>query len=142
MQPTNQSLLPWSFIKKLLFRFCFLFFVQYIFLNPNGFFPGIDTAYNIYILPFQKFIPWIGKHILHLSYDITTFTNGSGDTTYDYVILLFLTVIAVIGCGVWPLLDGRRKSYNTLYYWLTTVIQRFVVFPPAIQKRPHRAANN
>ena len=128
MEQANSILQPWSFVKKLLFRFCFLFFVFYIFLNPNGFFPYVDYAYNFYIPPFQKLIPWIGKHILHLSYDITAFTNGSGDTTYDYVILLFLTVLAVMGSIIWTLIDGKRKSYNTLYYWLTVILRYFLAF--------------
>jgi len=115
-------------MKKLLFRFSFLFFVLYIFLNPNGFFPYVDVAYNFYIPPFQQLIPWIGKHILHLSYDITTFTNGSGDTTYDYVILLFLTVMALIGCIIWTVLDRKRNSYNALYYWLTILLRYFLAF--------------
>src|SRR3569833_367619 len=123
MEQAISTTQPWSFMKKLLFRFSFLFFVLYIFLNPNGFFPYVDYAYNLYISPFQKLIPWIGKHILHLSYDITTFTNGSGDTTYDYVILLFLTVMAFIGCIIWTLIDRKRNSYNALYYWLTTQLR-------------------
>lgn len=128
MEQANSTAPQWSFMKKLLFRFSFLFFIFYIFLNPNGFFPYVDYAYYFYISPFQQLIPWIGKHILHLSYDITTFTNGSGDTTYDYVILLFLTTLAVIGCIMWTLIDGKRKSYNTLYYWLTAIVRYYVAF--------------
>jgi uncharacterized membrane protein YphA (DoxX/SURF4 family) len=119
---------PWTFTKKLLFRFYFLFFVFYIFLNPNGFFPYVDDAYNFYITPFHNLIPWIGKHILHIGYDITTFTNGSGDTTYDYVILLFVAVMAVPGCLIWTHIDKKRKSYNALNYWLTIIIRYFVAF--------------
>ena len=38
-------------------------------------------------------MPWVGRHILHLSYAITVFPNGSGDTTYNYVeVLCFLAV--------------------------------------------------
>jgi len=128
MEQTISPQQPWSFTKKLLFRFCFLFFVFYVFLNPNGFFPYVDNAYELYISPFQKLIPWIGRHILHLGYDITTFTNGSGDTTYDYVILLFLTVTALAGCIIWTLLDRKRKSFNSLYYWLTIVVRYYMAF--------------
>ena len=34
-----------------------------------------------------------GKNILNLSNEITTFTGGSGDTTYDYVLTLVIFVI-------------------------------------------------
>ena len=101
---------------------------MYIFFNPNGVFPGIDALFGVYIEPFHKLIPWIGKHILHLSYDITVFTNGSGDTTYDYITILFILVVAAVGCIVWTILDRKRASYNQLYYWLTVVIRYYAAF--------------
>jgi hypothetical protein len=119
---------PWGFVKKIAFRFSFLVFVLYVFFNPNGFIPYIDLAYGYYIRPFQQLIPWIGKHILHLSYTIDTFTNGSGDTTYDYVIILFLFFLAVVGTFIWTAIDHNRKSYNALYYWLTVVVRYYVAF--------------
>lgn len=64
---------PWSALKKVLFRFFFLLFIFYIFFNPNGVIPFSDFVYEYYISPFHSFIPWIGKHILHLSYEITVF---------------------------------------------------------------------
>jgi hypothetical protein len=36
----------------------------------------------------------VGKHVLHLSYEIITSTNCSGDTAYDYVLVLCLLVLA------------------------------------------------
>lgn len=118
----------WNFTKKVLFRFFFLFFILYIFFNPNGVFPGIDTLFGIYIEPFHKLIPWFAKHILHLSYDITVFTNGSGDTTYDYVTLLVTALIALLGCIVWTVVDRKRASYNRLYYWLTVFLRYYAAF--------------
>jgi len=128
MDNTKPLTIPWSIIKKILFRFAFLFFVLYIFFNPNGVFPYFGVAFEYYITTFHKLIPWIGKHILHLSYDIYTFTNGSGDTTYDYAVLLFLTGMAVLGCLVWTIIDRRRKSYNALYYWLTVIVRYYLAF--------------
>lgn len=119
---------PWSFSKRLAFRFFFLFFVLYIFFNPNGVFPGIDALYGVYITPFHSLIPWIGKHVLHLSYNIDTFTNGSGDTTYDFVVLLFTLLTALAGSLIWTALDRNRKSYNQLYYWLTVVVRYYAAF--------------
>jgi len=128
MVQANNKFTPWGFGKKLLFRFCFLLFTLYIFFNTNGFFPFIDYVSSFYIQPFQQLIPWIGKHILHLPYPITTFTNGSGDTTYDYVIILFIFFLAVVGSLIWSAVDYKRTSYNTLYYWLTVVIRYYVGF--------------
>jgi hypothetical protein len=118
----------WSFKKKVSFRFFFLFFILYIFFNPNGFLPYSDDAYNFYITPFHTIIPWLGKHILHLSYDITVFTNGSGDTTYDYVTMFFIVIISIAGCIIWSICDGKRRSYDNLYYWLTVIVRYYLAF--------------
>lgn len=126
--PQSVNYFKWSFGQKLAIRFFFLFFVLYIFFNPNGVFPGIDALFGIYIEPFHKVIPWIGKHILHLSYDITVFTNGSGDTTYDYVVIFFIFILALVGSLIWSVLDRRRASYNQLYYWLTVMIRYYAAF--------------
>lgn len=128
MEQVISASMPWSFIKKILLRFGFLFFVLYIFFNPNGVLPYFDKVYGIYIVPFHNLIRWIGKHVLHLSYDVIHPFTGSGDTTYDYLILLLLTSLSIFGCIIWTLIDHRRKSYNTLYYWLTTIVRYYVAF--------------
>ncbi len=121
--------MTWSFSKKIIFRFGFLFFVLFIFYkpNPNVFFPYVDDVYAIYIQPFHQLIPWIGKHLLQLPYEITVFpNNGSSDTTYDYVMLLFIFSLAFWGCIVWTVIDKKRSSYHTLYYWLTVLVRYYV----------------
>lgn len=37
--------------------------------------------------------------------------NGSGDTTYSYLTILAFFVFAMIGAGVWSLLDWRKTDY-------------------------------
>ncbi len=119
----------WSTQQKLFFRFVFLYFIIYIFFNPNNEYPVINYLYkglNEHVL--QKLIPWIGKHILHLPYAITTFTNGSGDTTYDYVLLLFGFVVSVLGFIVWSVLDRKSINYDTLYYWLIVIVRYYLIY--------------
>lgn len=77
-------------------------------------------------MAFHQLIPWIGKHLLHLPYDIVTFTNGSGDTTYDYVLLLTLVSVSVFTTLVWSMLDRKNKNYTRLYYWLFTGIRYYL----------------
>jgi hypothetical protein len=119
---------PWSTGKKIAFRFFFLFFILYIFLNPNAGVPLSDLFFDYYITPFHSLIPWFAKHILHLSYDVTVFTNGSGDTTYDYLVFLFVIILSVIGMLIWTVADRKRVSYNSLYYWLTVIIRYYAAF--------------
>ncbi len=125
MESTLQTQ-PWSADERILFRFIFVFFGLYMLIFNNGAYPFFDVvmAYPTDLL--HLFIPWVGQHILHLSYPITEFTNGSGDTTYDYVCLLCTFVTAIIACVVWTLADRKNRNYYRLYYWLTVAVRFYV----------------
>lgn len=116
----------WGEAKKVSFRFCFLFFGLFILIQNNGAFPFwyVIMAYPTELL--HQFIPWVGKNLLQLSQDITVFTNGSGDTTYDYVIVFTIAMVSLLGAVLWSVLDRKRSNYDTLYYWLTVVIRFYV----------------
>jgi len=120
------SAIPWTQGQKAGFRFIFLFFLLFIFIQNNDAYPFWDlvTKYQEHAL--HVIIPWIGKNILHIPYDINVFTNGSGDTTYDYVLVFLFLCISVVGTVVWTLADRKRPSYNMLYYWLTVVIRFYI----------------
>ncbi len=96
----NNLAVPWTRVQKLLFRFFCCLFVIYIFPFPLNFLtyfwdsgseatPGFlgwyFKAFDAYNNFWHVIISWIGDHLLHLKNHITIFTNGSGDTTYDYV---------------------------------------------------------
>jgi len=121
----NQS---WSPLQKIVFRFSFLMLSLFILIENNGAYP---FHYQIMSYPMELlhvFIPWVGKNILHLSYDITVFTNGSGDTSYDYVILFTILCASVLGTIIWSVLDRNRKNYSKLYYWLLVAVRFYVGF--------------
>jgi uncharacterized membrane protein YphA (DoxX/SURF4 family) len=128
MTQTNSFTSSWSHTRKIFFRLAFLFFTLYIFFNPNAGVPFSELIFDQYIKPFHLFIPWVGKHVLHLPYDIVNFNNGSGDTTYDLLIYVMIVVLSVLGCVVWSLLDRRRASYDTLSYWLVTLVRYYFAF--------------
>jgi len=126
MTTTTAEPVYWSAGRKIALRFFLLFFVLYVLLNPNGVLPYIDVAYSAYIPPFQKLIVWLAAHVLHLSKPVTTFTNGSGDTTYDYLALLFAGVVSIIGAIIWSIADRKARNYNNLFYWLTVIVRYYV----------------
>ncbi len=130
----------WSASRKIWFRFFCSFFVLYLFPFPLNNFPfgtavnGISESilgwYYAATGAVESFwhwiIPGVGKHILHLKTPITTFSNGSGDTTYDYVLVLTELILSLLGTIVWTLIDRKRASYNTAYYWLTVIVRYFL----------------
>jgi uncharacterized membrane protein YphA (DoxX/SURF4 family) len=128
MQPISEPLLGWSGSKKTLFRFCFLYFAIYIFFTPNSDIPWVNTVYDWLNTIFHRFIPWFANHFFGYRSAITIFTNGSGDTTYDYMLWLFGIVLTVIGTTTWTLLDAKRKSFNTLSYWLGVLLRYYLFY--------------
>ena len=82
------------------------------------------------LTPYTQFwnwaVPWTGKNILHLSYPITVKPNGSGDTTYNYVLQLLWTALALIIALTWAFLDRKRNHYNGLAYWLRIVVRYYL----------------
>lgn len=124
MMETN--VLQWSALEKLLFRFSFIFLILFILLFNNNVFPFIMLLMYFPIEWLHVFIPWFGEAFLHLPDKITVFTNGSGDTTYDYVLLLCAFLITIPAALLWTLFDRKSTDYNKLYYWLTVAVRFFV----------------
>ncbi len=119
---------PWNIYKKVSFRFFFLLLSLFIILNNNGAFMVLSSVLQLPSILLHDFIPWFSKHIIHYNYDFSIHTNGSGDTSYDWVLLLFMFLISVIGCIIWSVLDRKRKSYNAAYYWLVVLIRFYLGF--------------
>lgn len=122
---TRQDVSNWHPAKRIGFRFVFGYLVLYNFPFPLAFDSLPVTGYLIekYNALWQVSVPWVGKHLLRLSYDITVFTNGSGDTTYNYVQALCFLILAAVATVVWSSLDRRRVSYERLHQWLTIYIR-------------------
>jgi hypothetical protein len=116
----------WNTSEKILFRFFFIFFSLFTIIGNNGANPFLEIIVFFSTELLDKIIPWIGKHILQLSNDISVIKNDSGDTTYNYVVLLTLVITSLLGTIVWTILDKKRTNYVTLYYWLTVVIRYYV----------------
>lgn len=109
----------WPLLKRVGFRFVFAYVVLYFIPFALDWLPFYaEAAEKKYEVPWHLFVPWVGKHILHLGYDITVFTNGSGDTTYDYLLMLCCLALAALAAAVWSVLDRRRPNYEKLYQWL------------------------
>ena len=132
----------WSPLRKISFRFFCCFFILYNFPYPLTNIPfGTEinkisekilgwyyAAFDYVSVFWHWLIPALAKSLLPLEKPITIFTNGSGDTTYDYVLVLTQVALAVLGCFIWSILDRKRASYNTAYYWLCVLIRYVLAF--------------
>jgi hypothetical protein len=88
MENQDHAAADWSRVQLLAFRFAFVYFILYFLPFPFGALPHTGSVAQKYESFWHKLVPWFGKHVLHLSHEIMTSTNCSGDTTYDYVRVL------------------------------------------------------
>lgn len=122
----TDTVTAWPLAQKWAFRFFVIFFPLFIFFNPNGAVPFLSEMYQTYIPPMHRVIVWGAANVLHFPYSITVFTNGSGDTTYDYLVLLFCVFIAFLGSAVWSVVNRKPCNYDKLYYWLTAILRFYI----------------
>ena len=118
----STSYLPsWSLAKKISFRFFFILLALFIFLNNNGDFLYVQHLFHFPTLWLHQIIPWFSANVLNYNYDFSIFTNGSGDTSYNYVLLFFIFLLAVFCSLIWSILDKNEKTtvnYITgLLFW-------------------------
>lgn len=74
----------------------------------------------------QKWVIWFGEKIVHLSYFEKITMTGSGDTTYDYVLTLFIFILSLIIAAIVAIADNKRKNYQQ-FYLFTIVLARYYV---------------
>jgi hypothetical protein len=99
----------WSPARRAGFRFAFAYLVLYSFPFPIGMIPGTDWPAEQYSKLWDAIIPWVGAHVLGISREIPTGMTGSGDRTYDYILLLCNGVLAALAAIVWSAAEARRR---------------------------------
>lgn len=107
---------PWSLLHRIAFRFTCVYFTLYNLPFPLSDFTGTSSAAEAYHLIWRQAPAWVAKQLFGV--EITVFTNGSGDTTYNYFEIACYAAIAAIATLIWSFIDGRRARYDTLHDWL------------------------
>lgn len=105
----------WGLAKRTLFRFWFSYLFLYIFPFPLDSIPYVGMAAMPWYTMWQKLVPWVGLNVF--GREITVTPNGSGDTTFNYVQVFCILVLALTATLVWTILDRKRTSYEWLHKW-------------------------
>lgn len=106
----------WGLGKRILFRFWFSYLFLYIFPFPLDQIPYVAMITMPWYQLWGKLVPWVGSTVFQR--EITVTPNGSGDTTYNYVQIFCILVLAVVATLAWSVLDRRRTDYAWLHKWL------------------------
>ncbi|MEX0314657.1 MAG: hypothetical protein AB3N18_10795 [Allomuricauda sp.] len=113
-----------DFTRKLILRFLTIYFFLYAFPFPLGYLPfGIGEIISKSTGEFwewivQPFATYIFDHTNKLEFKI----NGSGDTSYDYFLVLVKLILASLLVIVWSFLvelkEKHQKGFNLLIIYL------------------------
>jgi len=103
----------WSLSSKIIFRFSFSYFTLFILLLFLALF--IEAP-----------LRWFADVILNWGADFKMESTGSGDRSFDYVRFALNFLLAFFTCIAWSILDKKRTSYTTLYYWFQSVLRLFL----------------
>lgn len=114
MNPPNPET-RWPLLLCLTFRFLFVYFLLYFLPFPLNVIPKTESLLEPYKNLWNAVVPWVGKHLLHLPYDITVLPNGSGDTTYNYVQVFCYALLAAGAALLWSLLARQRRTHPRLH---------------------------
>jgi len=130
LQPLSASDGPrvssWSPATRVAFRFCFVYFGLYCLLTQilTGLFPitNLDVPDPSNLWPFRQIVTWVAIHVFRVKTELVYF-SGSGDKTFDWVLLFCLLVFSVIVTAIWSAVDRQRGEYISLHKWFRLFIR-------------------
>lgn len=124
---TSNMLTMKETLSLILSRFIFLLGVLFVFFF-NLAFTFLYYIHHLIQPLLNRFIPWFGNTYLGIHEVIDPAPNGSGDTTYNYVLLLCVLLASVLGTIIWSALDRKRKNNEQLFQWLLVLFRFYVGF--------------
>ncbi len=113
----------WTSTQKDVFRLFTIYAVLYMLFDGFGSLlmrvvPGIGI--------WDSLVHAVGSQILPDGHVITEKPNGSGDTTYNYVQLVAMLIVSIVGALIWNIVDRDRKEYNRALYIMRNVIRHYL----------------
>jgi hypothetical protein len=131
MQEALTNTPRWSIARRVtvLFFTVYFFFLVFDFTSSDELFPHfVYVLFSPLTSLWHWLVPWTGENVLHLSYPITVRPNGSGDTTYNYVLQMLWLVFSFVIALIWAVADRKRPSYNQLYNGLRISVRYYFAF--------------
>jgi hypothetical protein len=126
MQTASPAINDFSFTKKFIYRFCASYFFIYIFPFPLAYIQLTKTLNNWYNRFWSYLISFFGKHIFHIPFSLVATNNGSGDTTYNYMWLFLVVVLAIIAAILWSVIKRKQKRFDVILYWIMVYLRFYL----------------
>ena len=117
----------WSPVKKILFRFFFVYFFLYCFPFPVDSFEFTKPVAQ----PVYNFWDWLVLGVSYKWFHIRATTafpmfDKMDDSGYGVVFILLNLLFSGITTIWWSLADQRRKNYEKLYHWMKLYLRYYL----------------
>ncbi|HEX6890883.1 MAG TPA: hypothetical protein VF141_09320 [Chryseolinea sp.] len=126
METTLTQPARWSLPTMISFRFFFVYFVFYIAPFPLYWIPFT----GVIVEPFNRLsfaaTELLGKTLFGVAYILPPASTGSGDTMHNYVQLVFVLLVAILGTTIWSVTDTRRNNYERLLFWFMILLRYYL----------------
>jgi hypothetical protein len=119
----NQEKNAWSTPRKILTLFVIFYLLIYMFPEPFKDIPGFSVVVGLYTQPFEWLVLWFGKSVLGISTLEKITQTGSGDTTFEYVRIVVILIMAFIATAL-VMSISKRKEYQSWFH-LTWIYCRY-----------------
>jgi uncharacterized membrane protein YphA (DoxX/SURF4 family) len=117
----------WSLAARVAFRFCLLYFglfcVATQILGSLFPIPKVDIPDLSSLWPMRQITFWTAAHIFHAKLPLVYTDSGSGDKTFDWVLMFWLLVVSAVATSIWSVLDRERENYVALHKWFRVFIR-------------------
>ncbi|MGB4775582.1 MAG: hypothetical protein WBP45_10440 [Daejeonella sp.] len=113
----------WTGSQKIAFRLAAVFVLLFIgsFSFPISYIPDIGKYSSGY---FEIAVKWFASYVLKIDHPYTS--KLISDSTGLYIHTLLLMIVSAIICGLWSVLDRRRKRYDVFQYWFMVMVRYYL----------------
>ena len=115
----------WHLGPRIAFRFCFLYFGLFCLSTQilGGFLPIPKVDIPDFSLLWQPIVFWTAARVFDAKLPLVYTGSGSGDKTFDWVLVFCLLIFSLVATAVWSLLDRKRTNYAILHKWFRVFIR-------------------
>jgi hypothetical protein len=115
----------WHVGPRIAFRFCFIYFGLFCLSTQifGSLFPIPKLDLPDLSLLLRPIVFWTAAHVFDARLPLVYTGSGSGDKTFDWVLVFSLLVFAILATVVWSVFDRKRTNYATLHKWFRVFIR-------------------
>jgi uncharacterized membrane protein YphA (DoxX/SURF4 family) len=112
----------WNALQRIGWRFLFAYFLLFVLTGEEvREIPFLAPLFEKYTELWHAIAVGIGRHLLGIRYPIALDGDGSGDTTFRWILLLCYPVVAAVAAVVWSALE--RKKSRDVGAWLRFLLR-------------------